>query len=102
MTRLTRRQFGLLSASAASFVAMPAVLRAQANARVVVIGGGAGGATAARYIAKDAAGAVDVTLIEANPRYTTASFPICISEASGISTPSPTAMTSCRASIRSM
>ena len=39
--------------------------------KVVVVGGGAGGATAARYIAKDAAGAVNVTLINDNKEYTT-------------------------------
>ncbi|RGP37124.1 NAD(P)/FAD-dependent oxidoreductase [Pseudotabrizicola alkalilacus] len=46
----------------------------QAKPRVVVIGGGAGGATAARYLAKDSAGGLDVTLIEANPIYTTCFF----------------------------
>lgn len=34
-----------------------------------MIGGGAGGATAARYIAKDSKGAIDVTLIEPSRRY---------------------------------
>ena len=42
--------------------------------RVVVIGGGAGGATAARYIAKDSKGGVDVTLVEASKRYYTCFF----------------------------
>jgi NADPH-dependent 2,4-dienoyl-CoA reductase/sulfur reductase-like enzyme len=51
----------------------PAVL-GQAKPKVVVIGGGAGGATAARYLAKDSAGALDVTLVEANPIYTTCFF----------------------------
>jgi NADPH-dependent 2,4-dienoyl-CoA reductase/sulfur reductase-like enzyme len=65
MTRLTRRQFGLIaSASAAATLALPTYLRAQGKPRVVVIGGGAGGATAARYIAKDSDGAIDVTLID--------------------------------------
>ncbi len=36
---------------------------------VVVIGGGAGGATAARYIARDGNGQVDVTLVDANKTY---------------------------------
>ena len=36
-----------------------------------MVGGGAGGATAARYIAKDSKGAVDVTLVEASKRYYT-------------------------------
>jgi NADPH-dependent 2,4-dienoyl-CoA reductase/sulfur reductase-like enzyme len=40
----------------------------------VVVGGGAGGATAARYIAKDSKGAIDVTLVEASKRYYTCFF----------------------------
>ena len=40
----------------------------------MVIGGGAGGATAAKYIAKDSKGAIDVTLIEASKRYYTCFF----------------------------
>ena len=50
MTKLSRRQFtgGMLAGSAA--LAMPS-LAFGATPRVVVIGGGAGGATAARYIA---------------------------------------------------
>ena len=37
----------------------------------MVIGGGAGGGTCARYIAKDSGGEVEVTLIEEQERYTT-------------------------------
>jgi sulfide dehydrogenase [flavocytochrome c] flavoprotein chain len=48
----------------------PAVL-GQAKPRVVVIGGGAGGATAAKYIAKDAKGAIDVVLVEPAKQYVT-------------------------------
>jgi NADPH-dependent 2,4-dienoyl-CoA reductase/sulfur reductase-like enzyme len=43
---------------------MPGVLRAQAKPRVVVIGGGPGGATVAKYVARDSQGAVEVTMIE--------------------------------------
>jgi len=39
-----------------------------------VIGGGAGGATAARYIAKDSKGAIDVTLVEPTRSYYTCFF----------------------------
>ncbi len=74
MTQMNRRQFGLAAAAAAGVLAMPSILRAQARPRLVVIGGGAGGATVARYVAKDSKGAVDVTLVEANPRYTTCFF----------------------------
>jgi len=45
-----------------------------AAGRVVVVGGGAGGATAARYIAKDSAGEIDVTLIEPSRQYYTCFF----------------------------
>ncbi|MDB5510214.1 MAG: flavocytochrome [Hyphomicrobiales bacterium] len=57
----------LLAGSSAFTAAMclgaPALL-GQAKQRVVVIGGGAGGATAAKYIARDSAGALDVVLVE--------------------------------------
>jgi sulfide dehydrogenase [flavocytochrome c] flavoprotein chain len=43
----------------------------QAKPRVVVIGGGPGGATAAKYIAKDSAGAIEVTLVEPFNTFTT-------------------------------
>ena len=38
------------------------------------MGGGIGGATVARYVAKQSKGAVDVILIEAHKRYTTCFF----------------------------
>ncbi|MBU4528794.1 MAG: NAD(P)/FAD-dependent oxidoreductase [Hoeflea sp.] len=71
MTRLTRRQFGLFASASAAALMLPTYLRAQGKPRVVVIGGGAGGATAARYIAKDSDGALDVTLIDQSEMYTT-------------------------------
>ncbi len=74
MTGLTRRAFGLGATTLGLSLATPTFLRAPARPKVVVIGGGAGGATAARYIAKDSEGAIDVTLIEANPIYTTCFF----------------------------
>jgi sulfide dehydrogenase [flavocytochrome c] flavoprotein chain len=43
----------------------------QTKPRVVVIGGGPGGATAAKYIAKDSAGAIEVTLVEPYNTFTT-------------------------------
>ncbi len=72
MGRLTRRTFLQSSAAvagAAAFSAVPAI--GQAKARVVVIGGGAGGTTAAKYIARDSKGAIDVTLVEPLKRYQT-------------------------------
>jgi sulfide dehydrogenase [flavocytochrome c] flavoprotein subunit len=66
----TRRDFALGSAvalAAGSFPA-PAVL-GQTKPRVVVVGGGAGGATAAKYIARDSDGAIAVTLVEERDSY---------------------------------
>ncbi|MGA1207994.1 MAG: FAD-dependent oxidoreductase, partial [Litorivicinaceae bacterium] len=60
-------------AGAALASAAPSVI-GSAKPRVVVIGGGAGGATAARYIAKDSQGAVDVVLIEPTRTYYTCFF----------------------------
>ena len=69
---INRRQLiaGSASFACAVMFGAPAVL-GQGKPRVVVIGGGAGGVTAAKYIAKDSAGAISVTLIEASPRYQT-------------------------------
>ena len=70
---LNRRLF--LCAAGASTLSTPALLAEGASKpRVIVIGGGAGGATAARYIAKDSNGAVDVTLIEPSRAYYTCFF----------------------------
>lgn len=53
-------------------LAMPSLARAQVTARVVVVGGGFGGATAARALA--ATGRFDVTLIDSSPTYTACPF----------------------------
>jgi NADPH-dependent 2,4-dienoyl-CoA reductase/sulfur reductase-like enzyme len=71
--RLNRRGFLQASSLSAAALYAPAVLGA-GKPKVIVIGGGAGGATAARYIAKDSDGAIDVTLIEAQRRYYTCFF----------------------------
>ncbi|UYO53461.1 NAD(P)/FAD-dependent oxidoreductase [Rhodopseudomonas palustris] len=62
--RINRRQFSAGLLAAAGAVGMPGVLRAQAKPCVVVIGGGPGGATVAKYVARDSQGAVEVTMIE--------------------------------------
>ena len=60
---------------AAAVLAAPMVKAAgHGKPRVVVVGGGAGGATAARYIAKDSKGEIDVTLIEPTRTYYTCFF----------------------------
>src|SRR6056297_2183823 len=70
---LNRRAFIGSGAAAAAILSAP-MLGAQGKPRVVVIGGGAGGATAARYMAKDSDGAIDVTLIEPQRLYYTCWF----------------------------
>ena len=70
MSKISRRQFSQAVCLGAGALAFPNIAFG-ARPRVVVVGGGAGGATAARYIAKDSKGAVDVTLIEASKRYYT-------------------------------
>ena len=71
--QLNRRVFIGSGFAASAMLSAPMVF-GQAKPKVVVIGGGAGGATIARYLAKDSDGALDVTLVEANPIYTTCFF----------------------------
>ncbi|GKY89075.1 NAD(P)/FAD-dependent oxidoreductase [Sinisalibacter aestuarii] len=70
---LTRRGFVGAGLAAASLYA-PALHAQGGRPKVVVIGGGAGGATVARYLAKDSDGALDVTLIEPTRTYYTCFF----------------------------
>jgi sulfide dehydrogenase [flavocytochrome c] flavoprotein subunit len=69
----TRRKFGCLVGATCLTALGPRVAGGQARARVVVIGGGVGGATVARYLAASA-GTLEVTLVEPKPRYTTCFF----------------------------
>lgn len=71
--KLNRRVFLGTGAAAAASLSAPMV-QAAGKPRVVVIGGGAGGATAARYIAKGSKGAIDVTLVEPSRSYYTCFF----------------------------
>lgn len=72
MTRITRRQFSVGSlVAAAGVIAAPALLRAQEKPKLVVIGGGPGGATVAKYVARDSKGAIDVTLVEPLDKFVT-------------------------------
>lgn len=68
-----RRRFLGTGIAAAAVLSAPMV-RAQSGARVVVIGGGAGGATLARYLAKDSKGEINVTLVEPTRHYYTCFF----------------------------
>lgn len=73
--KINRRAFLGTGAVAAATLAAPTVFAAShGKPRVVVVGGGAGGATAARYIAKDSKGKIDVTLIEPSRKYYTCFF----------------------------
>ena len=77
MVKVTRREFGrFLGATGASVAASSLVTPfaiAQGAGKVVIVGGGAGGATVAHYVKKDAP-ALDVTLIEANQTYSSSFF----------------------------
>src|SRR5215470_7980510 len=75
MTNLTRRRFVALAGTslAATTLFAPRAI-GQAKPKLVVIGGGPGGGTVARYVNKDAAGAVEVILIEPQKNFTTCFF----------------------------
>jgi NADPH-dependent 2,4-dienoyl-CoA reductase/sulfur reductase-like enzyme len=65
---MKRRQF-LHAAGASAFLAGCTTITGQAKPQVVVIGGGYGGATAARYIRLWSDNSIDVTLIEQNAQF---------------------------------
>ncbi len=65
MTRLNRRQFITVSGAGVALAALPfSRLAAAIRPRVVVIGGGFAGATAAKYLSMWGNGAIDVTLVD--------------------------------------
>jgi NADPH-dependent 2,4-dienoyl-CoA reductase/sulfur reductase-like enzyme len=69
MTRRGLLRGAAVMAGTAGFSLRPVF--AQAVPKVVVIGGGAGGATLAHYLARESAGAIEVTLVEPKEAYTT-------------------------------
>ena len=71
ITKMTRRSFGTMLA--AGVLAAPATLRAQGQARLVVVGGGFGGASAARF-ARIQYPRLSVTLIEPKDRFITCPY----------------------------
>jgi sulfide dehydrogenase [flavocytochrome c] flavoprotein subunit len=75
MSSFTRRRFTALAGAslAAAPLCAPRAL-GQAKPKLVVIGGGPGGGTLARYVNKGAAGAIDVTLVEPMKNFTTCFF----------------------------
>jgi NADPH-dependent 2,4-dienoyl-CoA reductase/sulfur reductase-like enzyme len=70
---VTRRNAVLGIAAAATSLASPAILRAQSAGRIVVVGGGFGGAGCARAL-KRADATLQVTLVEPNKVYTSCPF----------------------------
>ncbi len=74
MTRfLTRRQFGTLVTASTATLAMPGILRAENAGRLLIIGGGFGGASAARF-AKMNYPDVSVTLVEPQTSFVTCPY----------------------------
>ena len=69
MNSFTRRNFIRAAAVAPAALTFPFIAGAKSKGRVVVIGGGFGGATAAKYI-KILDPGIEVTLIEPNKTYT--------------------------------
>ncbi|HLN48870.1 MAG TPA: FAD-dependent oxidoreductase, partial [Steroidobacteraceae bacterium] len=69
----TRRKFGGFAGATLVAALGARAARSQTKARVVVIGGGIGGATVAKYLATSSA-KPDVTLVEPKQRYTTCFF----------------------------
>jgi sulfide dehydrogenase [flavocytochrome c] flavoprotein subunit len=77
MTDLTRRNFTRLAGASLATLSLPlhapGVL-GQGKPKLVVIGGGPGGGTVARYVQKEGAGAIEVTLVEPQKTFTTCFF----------------------------
>lgn len=73
MTVVTSRRDVLKLAGAVAVVGIIPRARAQARGRIVVVGGGFGGATCARYLLRAGPG-LDVTLVEKNARFATCPF----------------------------
>src|SRR6266568_2285113 len=72
MTRTNRREFLKAAAAGAALLPLPAIAQG-AGARVVVVGGGFGGATCARFI-KRIDPRINVTLVEANRTFIACPF----------------------------
>lgn len=78
MSNITRRRFLELAGAAGMLAGLPAFAwplgaKAKSKARVVIVGGGFGGATCAKYLRRFDAG-LDITLIERERRFYTCPF----------------------------
>lgn len=69
MNGINRRRFLAYASGMGASLAAPAL--AQSQPRVVVIGGGVGGTTMAKYLRRDSHGSIKVTLVEPNRLYMT-------------------------------
>jgi len=77
MTDLTRRNFTRLAGASLATLSTPLYapsVLGQGKPKLVVIGGGPGGGTVARYVQKEGAGAIEVTLVEPQKTFTTCFF----------------------------
>jgi NADPH-dependent 2,4-dienoyl-CoA reductase/sulfur reductase-like enzyme len=77
MSKISRRNFTRLAGASLATLSTPLFapnVLGQAKPKLVVIGGGPGGGTLAHYVQKDAAGAIDVTLVEPQRTFTTCFF----------------------------
>lgn len=72
MYKLNRRRFNTLLGAGVASITAPLRTGAESRPKVVIIGGGAGGATAARALARN--NRFDVTLVSASDHYTTCFF----------------------------
>lgn len=66
---MKRREFIAALGAATSFLSLPVLAAAPARRKVVVIGAGYGGATAARYLRLWSNGGIEVTLVEPNASF---------------------------------
>jgi sulfide dehydrogenase [flavocytochrome c] flavoprotein subunit len=77
MSQFNRREFikylGVAGAVSAGGILMPGIAGAKAKARVIVVGGGFGGATCANYL-RQYDSSLDVILIEPNKQFVTCPF----------------------------
>jgi sulfide dehydrogenase [flavocytochrome c] flavoprotein subunit len=73
MTSISRRSFGKLAAAGLATFAAPSLLHAKDAARLVIIGGGFGGASAARF-ARLNFPQIDVTVIEPQKSFVTCPY----------------------------
>ncbi|BBF92170.1 NAD(P)/FAD-dependent oxidoreductase [Blastochloris tepida] len=73
MIHISRRDFGRIALAGAATLAAPAIVNAKARGRLVIIGGGFGGASAARF-ARSAYPHIAVTLIEPQTSFVTCPY----------------------------